>query len=123
MKKVDLDVVCVNHYIVNHKKEFNKEIGKMIREWRVKRNISIDEMAAMTFMSTSYITQLENGVNGITLSKFITICNALEINLKEILEDYLYTKQSNEDILFAKLQDEKNLSENIIDFMKEKKSN
>ena len=121
MGNLNLDVICVNNYILNHKKEFNREIGKMIREWRLKRNISIDEMSAMTFMSTSYITQLENGVNGITLSKFIIICNALEIELKEILEMYLYTKKlSNEDILFLKLQEGKDISENILEFMKEK---
>ena len=120
MAKMNLDIISVNHYILNHKKELNKEMGKIIRMWRIKRKISLEEMSAMTFMSTSYITQLENGVNGITMSKFIIICNALEIELKEILQMFIFTQYSNEDILFSKLQDGKNLSENVIDFLKDK---
>lgn len=121
MKKINLDVICVNHYIMNHRKSFNKELGNIIREWRKEKNISIDEMATMTFMSSSYIVQLENGVNGVSLNKFIMICNALGIELNEILKDFLYIKKSNEDILFEKLQEGKDISKNIKDFIQEKK--
>ena len=123
MKNVSLEVLKVNNYVATHRKEFNKEIGNMIKEWRIKRNLSIEEMACLTFMGPSYINQLEKGINGVSLNKFILICNALEINLKEALEMYLYVKESNEDFLYKKLQEEKNISNNILEFMKEKNKN
>lgn len=121
MKNVSLDILKVNNYIATHRNEFNKEIGNMIKEWRGKRNLSIEDMSCMTLMGPSYINQLEKGTNGISLNKFILICNALEIDLKEALQIYLYTKENNEDILYRKLQENKNLSNNILEFMKNKK--
>ena len=121
MENVSLEVLKVNNYIFTHRKEFNKEIGNMIKEWRIKRKLSIEEMATMTLMTPSYINQLEKGTNGISLNKFILICNALEINLKEILQMYLFTKEDNEDILYEKLQENKNISKNILEFIKNKK--
>lgn len=123
MENISLDILRVNNYITTHRAEFNKEIGNMIKEWRVKRNLSIEEMATMTLMAPSYINQLEKGTNGISLNKFILICNALEIDLKEVLQMYLFTKETNEDILYKKLQERKNISKNILDFMKDKKIN
>ena len=122
MKNISLDILKVNNYIITHRNEFNKEIGNMIKEWRTKRNISIEDMSCLTLMGPSYINQLEKGVNGISLNKFILICNALEIDLKEALEMYLYTKESNEDILYQELQKGKNVSLNIVEFMKNKKN-
>ena len=121
MGNVNLEVLKVNNYIVTHRAEFNKEIGNMIKEWRLKKKLSVEEMSTMTLINPSYINQLEKGINGITLNKFILICNALEINLKEVLEMYLYVKESNEDFLYNKLQSGKNISENILEFMKYKK--
>ncbi|MBR3613785.1 MAG: helix-turn-helix transcriptional regulator [Clostridia bacterium] len=118
MNNVSIDVLEVNNYIVKHRREFNKEIGKMIKEWRLKKKISIEEMSCMTFMAPSYINQLERGTNGISLNKFILICNALEINLKEVLEIYIYKKQTNEDVLYSKLQEGKCISENILEYIK-----
>lgn len=121
MDKVNLDVLKVNNYIFTHRKEFNKEIGGMIKEWRIRKKLSLEEMATMTLMTPSYINQLERGINGITLNKFILICNALEINLKEILQMYLFCKETNEDYLYRELQENKNLSKNVLEFMKNKK--
>ena len=122
MENVSLEILKVNNYIFTHRKEFNKEIGKMIKEWRIRRNLSIEDMACLTLMGPSYINQLEKGANGISLNKFIIICNALEINLKQVLEMYLYTKENNEDILYRELQKEKNIAINMIEFIKNKKN-
>ena len=123
VKNISLEILKVNNYIVTHRTEFNKEIGNMIKEWRIKKGLSIEEMSCLTLMGPSYINQLEKGTNGISLNKFIIICNALEINLKEALEMYLYKKESNEDILFNKLQEGKNISENVLNFMRYKNVN
>ena len=111
-----------NQYIFNHKKDFNKEIGLKIKEIRISKNISTSDLAMRTMMTPTYIIQIENGIYGLTLNKFIIICNALEVNPNNILEDFTFGSKQNEDILFNELQQGKNISENIENYMKNKKS-
>lgn len=118
----NLETVSVNQYIFNHKKEFNIEIGSKIKELRIKKNITAEQMATRTMMAPSYIMQIENGTNGVTLNKFVIICNALEIEPKEILDDFLFGSKTNDDLIYNELQKEKNLSKNIINYLKEQKT-
>ena len=67
----NFEILNVNQYISNHKNELNKEIGGLIKQIRLKKKISIDEMSIIAITSPAYINQIENGVNGITLNKFI----------------------------------------------------
>ena len=120
MNHFNLEILNVNQYILNHKKEFDMEIGESIKNIRIKKNISIEEIATRTFMLPNYINKLEKGKYGISLNKFIIICNALEINTQEFLDNYLYSSKINEDILYNELQKEKNISINILNFMKNK---
>ncbi len=116
------ETLKVNQYIFNHKKDFNKEIGLKIKEIRISKNISTSDLATRTMMTPTYIIQIENGIYGLTLNKFIIICNALEVNPNNILEDFTFGSKQNEDILFNELQQGKNISENIENYMKNKKS-
>ncbi len=116
------ETLKVNQYIFNHKKDFNKEIGLKIKEIRISKNISTSDLAMRTMMTPTYIIQIENGIYGLTLNKFIIICNALEVNPNNILEDFTFGSKQNEDILFNELQQGKNISENIENYMKNKKS-
>ena len=73
--KLNKEILYLNQYICNHKNKFNKEIGGVIKEIRIKKNISLDEMSIHTFMSPIYLSQIEKGINGISLNKFVLICN------------------------------------------------
>lgn len=121
MNNIETDVIEVNQYILNHKKEFNIELGKKLKEIRIKQGITLEKMSNLTLMAPTYIGQIENGSNGLSLNKFIIICNALKINVQDILKDFLFIKNASEDILFEELQGGKNISENIIKFVKRKK--
>ncbi len=118
----NFETVNVNQYIFNHKKEFNIEIGSKMREIRIRKKFSTEQVATRTMMTPSYIMQIENGTNGVTLNKFVIICNALEIEPKDILDDFLFGCKTNEDILYNELQNEKNLSRNIINYLKKQKT-
>lgn len=120
MNNIETDVIEVNQYILNHKKEFNIEFGKKLKEIRIKQGITLEKMSTLTLMAPTYIGQLENGSNGLSLNKFIIICNALKINVQDVLKDFLFVKDASEDILFEELQGGKNISENIIEFVKRK---
>ncbi len=113
------DILCVNKYILEHKENFIKDIGEILKNERINKKISLEEVALRTQTSTSYISQIEKGTYGLSLIKFITMCNALEINEK-ILERFLYGSKKNEDILYYELQKNKNLSKNVINYLKRK---
>ena len=113
------DILTVNTYILNHKENFIKDIGEVLKQERVNRNITLEEVALRSKTSTSYISQIEKGGYGLSLIKFITICNALEVN-ENILEKFLFAGKKNEDFLYYKLQDGKNISQNILEYMKDK---
>ena len=121
MYNLDLETLKVNQYIFKHKKEFNKEIGLKIKEIRLSKNISTSQMATRTMMSPTYIIQIENGVYGLTLNKFMIICNALEVESKDILDDFIFSSKYNDDLIYNELQNEKNLTKNISNYMKNKK--
>lgn len=116
------EIVNVNQYINNHKKKFNIEIGAKIREYRKSNNITTEQLAFRSIMSPSYIIQLENGIYGLTLNKFIIICNALEIEPNYFLDEFIYGSKKNKDILYNELQNNKNISKNIINYLKDKES-
>ncbi len=120
MKNNSLEIQSINNYINNNKVKFNKEIGFLIREWREKNKMTIEEFASLTLMNPSYVGQLEKGVNGISLVKFIMVWNALNISLKDILSGYLFSPKNDEDLLFEELQKDKNLSNNLINYLKSK---
>lgn len=121
MNNSSFEISNVNQYICKHRNEFNKEIGGVIKQIRIRKNISLQEMAARTLMSPTYVNQIENGINGISLNKFVQICNSLKVHSKEILDDFLFYRKVDEDLFFEELQCQKNLSDNILEFMKKKK--
>ena len=121
MNNIENDIIEVNQYISNHKKEFNKEIGLNLKLIRLNKGITLEKMGELTMMAPTYIAQIENGVNGISLNKFIVFCNALKINAQEILNEFIYTKDINEDILYEEIQGSKSISKNIIKYIKRKK--
>lgn len=117
----DVFITDVNNYVYTHKKELNKEIGNIIKEYRIRNQISTEKLANRLCASQPYVTQLEKGEIGISLNKFIMICNALEIDSKEILDKFLFYSKNNEDLLYNELQEDKNISINILQYLKNKK--
>ena len=121
MNEYNYDILNVNQYIVEHKKMLNIEFGNTIKEYRNNNDIALKDFSYRCLMTTNQISQIENGKNGVTLSKFLVICNALGCMPNELLENYLYTPKNNDDILFSKLQDNKDISQNIFDYIISKK--
>ncbi len=121
MEKSSSDIQNVNNYITKEKKRFNQEIGEKLREKRREKNISLGELSENTNTSATYLSQIEKGEYSMSLFKFILICNSLDINVVEFLQEFVFIENENEDILFRKMQKDKNISNNILEFMKEKK--
>ena len=72
------DILTVNTYILNHKENFIKDIGEVLKQERVNRNITLEEVALRSKTSTSYISQIEKGGYGLSLIKFMTVFPRLQ---------------------------------------------
>ena len=121
MYRTNQEVAKVNRYFLENKKSFNKGIGASIKKIRCEKKIVIEDMAERSIITPLYISHIEKGLYSISLLKFICLCNSLEVTPNEILEEFLFGCKYNDDILYKRLQAGKNISENILDFMREKK--
>ncbi|GIN57964.1 hypothetical protein J8TS2_22830 [Lederbergia ruris] len=59
------------------------EIGKRIRHLRIAKNLKISELAKKSFVSQSYLSDIERGRTAPSLDKLNIICSALGISLSE----------------------------------------
>ena len=72
----------------------NAEIGGRIKKVRLKRNISQDELAEkINICNGAQISNIERGYSGISITKLISICKALDVRA-----DYLLFGISSNDI-------------------------
>lgn len=118
MNYTSSEISQINEYLKNNKILFNKEIGEKISIQRKIKNIKISELAEKCMMSSIYLIQIEEGKYNISLSKFISICNGLELYPNELLEEFLVGCKKKEDEFYYIYQNDKNISKNIFDFMK-----
>ena len=61
------------------------EIGKRIREFRVKKNMSQDALADKANVSLSQISDIERGKTSMRLTTFIGIVEALQVSADVLL--------------------------------------
>lgn len=65
-----------------------KLLAMVIRKRRLELNYSQDYIAAKLGMSQNAFSKLELGHTGITIGKFMVICDSLEIGMSELLKRY-----------------------------------
>ena len=121
MEIPNAEIIRINDYILNHKSIFTKELGLEIKKIREERNLTAEKFAERAITPVSYLKQIENGEYGISLIKFIAICNALEIDPNMLISEFIIGNKTNDDLLFNEFQKNKNISKNIIEFMKQKR--
>lgn len=63
----------------------SQEIGNRIRETRIARKMSQQELAAKTNISLPHISDIENGKQAMKLVTFIKIIEALQVSADSIL--------------------------------------
>lgn len=71
-----------------------KVLAMVIRERRLALNYSQDYVAGKLEMSQNAYSKLELGQTGVTLGKFIVLCEALEIEMADMLEIYRHSLAS-----------------------------
>ena len=59
--------------------------GKRVREVRKGKGMSQERLAEMAGIDRSYMGNIERGEKNITLKKAYEICDALEVDIKELI--------------------------------------
>ncbi len=97
-----------------------KELGKRIREERLRLNLTQEQLSEEVGISTAYLGQIERGERNITLDKLITLTNRLGVTVDFLLKDYVTA--ANDDLyqkimlqLFdGRSEKEKELAVNVV---------
>ena len=67
------------------KQELLKKFGKSVKIERIKREISQEKFAELSFLDRTTIYKIEKGKSSPNLDTIIKIANALNININELL--------------------------------------
>ena len=60
-------------------------IGEKIRNIRIKKNMTMEHLALELNVSASLLYRIESGISNVSLSRLVEICNALNVDIKEVL--------------------------------------
>lgn len=69
------------------------EISKRIKNYRIQKNFTVQELADLSKVSKGMISQIENGRSIPSLPVLLNIVSALEINLSEFFEDIVENEE------------------------------
>ena len=88
-----------------NKDSISKHIGQMCQQYRIKNNLTQNQVAELTGLEPRHISQIERGLSKGSIDTLIKLCNAYQITLDIILYDLLdeKTKGSIYDEKFKKL--------------------
>ncbi|KUK76666.1 MAG: hypothetical protein XD93_0781 [candidate division WS6 bacterium 34_10] len=64
-----------------------KAIGKVIREHRLEKNLSQEDLADKTKLHRTYISSVERGKRNISIKNLERISSAIGISLSKLLEE------------------------------------
>lgn len=81
-----------------------ENISNQIRDLRVSKKITQQELAERTNLSVPYISQIENSHRNISLETFVKIVNALEVPLSDFFLPYSVAQDTEMMELLLKIQ-------------------
>ena len=79
-------------------------ISNQIRDLRVSKKITQQELAERTNLSVPYISQIENSHRNISLETFVKIVDALEVPLSDFFLPYSVAQDTEMMELLLKIQ-------------------
>lgn len=69
------------------KDELLLKIGQNVRYYRLRQNMSQEELAFCSGLNMNSISTLERGINNIKIKNLYKIASALNIKLKDVIEN------------------------------------
>jgi transcriptional regulator with XRE-family HTH domain len=80
---------------ITHSDQLTLSLGAKIRSLRVERNLKISDLATMTDLTSSMISQLERGLISPSLASLKKICDSLSMPISYLFEDEESVPQNN----------------------------
>lgn len=104
------------------KSDIDKNFGKILREFRIKNNLTQEQLSEELGISLKYISRIENGNNGIKTQTLIKYMNLLGITPNTIYKSFITNKEVIKNIdLTEKInslsEDKKDFINSIIDLL------
>lgn len=84
-----------------------KEIGNRVRRKRKTKNLTVQQLAELSGISASYLSEVERGIPAVSTEKLIRIAENLGVSLIALLEGSSRPggEQSNDDVIPAALSE------------------
>lgn len=90
-----------------NKDNANKHIGQICQQYRLKNNLTQNQVAELTGLEPRHISQIERGMSKGSIDTLIKLCNAYQITpdiiLYDLLDDDIKNSVSIYDEKFKKL--------------------
>lgn len=80
------------------KSDVDKVIGKILKDFHVKRGLTQEQLSEEVEISLKYISRIENGNNGIKTQTLIRYMNLLGIQPNTIYKDFITNSALKEDV-------------------------
>lgn len=80
------------------KSDVDKVIGKILKDFRVKRGLTQEQLSEEVEISLKYISRIENGNNGIKTQTLIRYMNLLGIQPNTIYKYFITNSALKEDV-------------------------
>ena len=78
------------------KSNANKHIGNKFQEYRLKNNLTQNEVAELTGLEPRHISQIERGLSKGSIDTLLKLCNAYKITPDVVLYDLLDENLKND---------------------------
>lgn len=93
------------------KSDIDKNFGKILRDFRIKNNLTQEQLSEKLGISLKYISRIENGNNGVKTRTLINYMNILGITPNTIYAPFITNEETNKNIQICEklvsLSDEK----------------
>ncbi len=97
-----------------------EKLGQKIKETRISRNLTQENLASAIGINTSHISNIETNKTKVSLNALVLICNALDVSVDYILETELNEPSSamDREILRELKKLDKNKKEQLLRIVK-----
>lgn len=92
-------------------------IGKLVREYRLKKNLTKQELAELSDLSLPFINLVENNRRNLSVDTLLRILQAMEIEPSDFFKPLSYSSNQDLQLLIEKLQVKEDSSEYIKVFL------
>ena len=78
------------------KSEVLSVIGKNIKQARLLRDLTQESLAEKLNKSTNFVSLIERGVSGVSLSTLVDICNVLQVDISVIFNGLISSSHTED---------------------------